>query len=101
FQDGPLSFLQVEGAKEVGVEVHSLSKGFNMIGWRMGVVAGHPRIVQADADVEDNCDSGQFMAIQQAAAQALRTPAVAEAVRTKYRRRLEKLVAALTQVGFE
>src|SRR5438552_3701323 len=91
FQNRPLSFLQVEGAKEVGVEVHSLSKGFNMIGWRMGFVAGHPRIVQAYGDVKDNSDSGQFMAIQQAAAQALRTPAIAEAVRTKYRRRLEKL----------
>jgi LL-diaminopimelate aminotransferase len=97
----PLSFLEVEGARDVGVEVHSLSKGFNMIGWRMGFVAGHPRLVQAYADVKDNCDSGQFMAIQQAAAQALRTPAIAEAVRAKYRRRLEKLVAALTQVGFQ
>jgi len=66
--DGPpLSFLQVDGAREVGVEVHSMSKGFNMIGWRMAFVAGHPRIVQAFADVKDNCDSGQFMAIQQAA----------------------------------
>jgi len=101
FQDRPLSFLQVEGAKEVGVEVHSLSKGFNMIGWRMGFVAGHSRIVQAYADVKDNSDSGQFMAIQQAAAQALRTPAIGEAVRAKYRRRLEKLVAALKQVGFD
>src|SRR6516225_2501479 len=70
--DGPpLSFLQVEGAKEVGVEVHSMSKGFNMIGWRMGFVAGHAKIVQAFADVKDNCDSGQFMAIQKAAAVAL------------------------------
>src|SRR5947208_211369 len=50
FDGPPLSFLQVEGAKEVGVEVHSLSKGFNMIGWRMGFVAGHPKIVQAYAD---------------------------------------------------
>src|SRR5437870_3697396 len=101
FDQPPLSFLQVEGAKEVGVEVHSMSKGFNMIGWRMGFVAGHPRIVQAYADVKDNNDSGQFMAIQQAAAQALRTPAIADAVRAKYRRRLEKLVAALKQVGFD
>ncbi len=66
--DGPpTSFLQVDGAREVGVEVHSLSKGFNMIGWRIGFVAGHPKLVQAFADVKDNCDSGQFMAIQQAA----------------------------------
>src|SRR5262249_30880096 len=72
-----------------------------MIGWRMGFVAGHPKIVQAYADVKDNSDSGQFMAIQQAAAQALRTPAIAETVRAKYRRRLQKLVAALKAVGFE
>jgi LL-diaminopimelate aminotransferase len=99
--DGPpLSFLQVEGAREVGVEVHSMSKGFNMIGWRMGFVAGHPKIVQAFADVKDNCDSGQFMAIQEAAATALRHPELANAVREKYRRRLEKLVAALEKVGF-
>jgi len=96
----PLSFLQIDGAKEVGVEVHSMSKGFNMIGWRLGFVCGHTKIVQAYADVKDNSDSGQFMAIQHAAAAALRAPAIPLAVRAKYKRRLEKLVAALTQVGF-
>jgi LL-diaminopimelate aminotransferase len=100
--DGPpLSFLQVDGAEEVGVEVHSLSKGFNMIGWRMGWVCGHPQIVQAFADVKDNCDSGQFMAIQLAAKAALEHPEIAERTREKYRRRLGKLVAALGKVGFK
>jgi LL-diaminopimelate aminotransferase len=100
--DGPpLSFLQVEGAREVGVEVHSLSKGFNMIGWRMAFVAGHPKIVQAFADVKDNSDSGQFMAIQQAARAALDHPEIGDRIREKYRRRLQKLVAALRQVGFQ
>jgi LL-diaminopimelate aminotransferase len=100
--DGPpLSFLQVDGAKEVGVEVHSMSKGFNMIGWRMAFVAGHPKIVEAFADVKDNCDSGQFMAIQQAARAALEHPEIADRIREKYRRRLQKLVTALTQVGFQ
>src|SRR6059058_4856956 len=100
--DGPpTSFLQVDGAREVGVEVHSLSKGFNMIGWRIGFVAGHPKLVQAFADVKDNCDSGQFMAIQMAAAVALRHPELADAIREKYRRRLQKLVAALSKVGFQ
>jgi LL-diaminopimelate aminotransferase len=100
--DGPpLSFLQVDGAREVGVEVHSLSKGFNMIGWRMGWVCGHPKIVQAFADIKDNCDSGQFMAIQMATKAALEHPEIADATRAKYRRRLEKLVAVLRQVGFE
>jgi LL-diaminopimelate aminotransferase len=99
--DGPpLSFLQVDGAKEVGVEIHSMSKGFNMIGWRMAFVCGHPKIVQAYADVKDNCDSGQFMAVQQAARAALEHPEIGDRTRTKYRRRLEKLVAALTKVGF-
>jgi LL-diaminopimelate aminotransferase len=100
--DGPpLSFLQVDGAKEVGVEVHSLSKGFNMIGWRIGFVAGHPKLVQAFADIKDNCDSGQFLAIQQAARAALEHPEIAERIRVKYRRRLQKLVSALAQVGFQ
>jgi LL-diaminopimelate aminotransferase len=99
--DGPpTSFLQVDGAKEVGVEVHSLSKGFNMIGWRIGFVAGHGKLVQAFADVKDNCDSGQFIAIQQAAKVALEHPEIAERTREKYCRRLQKLVTALGQVGF-
>jgi LL-diaminopimelate aminotransferase len=96
----PLSFLQVEGAREVGVEVHSLSKGFNMIGWRMAFVAGNATIVRAFADVKDNCDSGQFMAIQEAARAALEHPEIADRVREKYRRRLQKLVACLSRVGF-
>ena len=100
YKGDPLSFLQVDGAKDVGVEVHSMSKGFNMIGWRMGFVCGHPKIVQAYADVKDNSDSGQFMAVQQAAAAALDDAAIPVAVRTKYERRLKKLVAALKQVGF-
>jgi LL-diaminopimelate aminotransferase len=100
--DGPpLSFLQVEGAKEVGVEIHSMSKGFNMIGWRMAFVAGHPKLVQAFADVKDNCDSGQFMALQQASAAALQHPEIGDRTRAKYRRRLQKLVSALNQVGFK
>lgn len=97
----PLSFLQVDGAKEVGVEVHSLSKGYNMIGWRMAFVAGHPKIVQAFADVKDNSDSGQFIAIQQAAKVALENDNIFLATRAKYRRRLQKLVSALNQVGFQ
>jgi LL-diaminopimelate aminotransferase len=96
----PLSFLQIDGAKEVGVEVHSMSKGFNMIGWRMGFVAGHPLLVQAYADVKDNSDSGQFMAVQLAAAHALADPSIPTAIRAKYQRRLRKLVAALNAVGF-
>src|SRR5438105_11658045 len=101
YDSPPLSFLQVDGAREVGVEIHSMSKGFNMIGWRMAFVAGHPKIVQAFADVKDNCDSGQFMAIQQAARVALEHPELADRIREKYRRRLHKLVAALSKIGFQ
>ncbi len=101
YQGEPLSFLQVDGAKAVGVEVHSMSKGFNMIGWRMGFVAGHAKIVQAYADVKDNSDSGQFMATQHAAAAALRNPNIPIAIQVKYERRLRKLVAALQATGFQ
>ncbi|MBI3461628.1 MAG: aminotransferase class I/II-fold pyridoxal phosphate-dependent enzyme [Planctomycetes bacterium] len=100
YEGRPLSFLAVPGAKEVGVEVHSLSKGFNMIGWRIGWVCGHERIVRAFADVKDNCDSGQFIAIQKAAVTALEHPEIADATRAKYRRRLEKLIETLKSVGW-
>lgn len=96
----PLSFLQVPGAREVGVEVHSLSKGWHMIGWRLGWVCGHPKIVQAFADVKDNCDSGQFIAIQKAGIAALDNPEIPRRVRAKYHRRLAKLVAVLRKCGF-
>ncbi|QVL33660.1 LL-diaminopimelate aminotransferase [Telmatocola sphagniphila] len=101
FSGEPFSFLQMDGAKEVGVEVHSMSKGFNMIGWRLGFVCGHPKIVQAFADVKDNSDSGQFMAIQHAAAAALRNPEIPIQIWEKYRRRIKKLVDALNAVGFQ
>jgi len=96
----PLSFLQIPGAKEVGVEVHSLSKGWHMIGWRLGWVCGHERIVRAFADVKDNCDSGQFIAIQKAGIVALAHREIPEQARAKYQRRLEKLVRTLSKVGF-
>lgn len=97
----PLSFLSVPGARDVGVEVHSLSKGFDMIGWRIGWVCGNAKLVQAFADVKDNCDSGQFAAIQQAAVTALDAPEIPEQIRAKYRRRLQKLVATLRECGFD
>jgi len=101
FDGPPSSFLSVPGARDVGVEIHSLSKGFDMIGWRIGWVCGHPTLVRAFADVKDNCDSGQFAAIQQAAAAALDDDTIPAQVRAKYRRRLEKLVTTLKQCGFQ
>jgi LL-diaminopimelate aminotransferase len=97
----PNSFLAIPGAKDVGVEVHSMSKAFDMIGWRIGWVCGHERIVRAFADVKDNCDSGQFIAIQKAAIAGLDDPEIPKRTRTKYQRRLEKLVAVLRRCGFQ
>ncbi|MCA9262994.1 MAG: LL-diaminopimelate aminotransferase [Planctomycetales bacterium] len=101
FEGDPLSFLSVPGAKDVGVEIHSLSKGFNMIGWRIGWMCGNPLIVRAFADVKDNSDSGQFMAIQKSAAAALDNDEIPRRNRAKYRRRLEGLVQMLQGQGFE
>ncbi len=100
-QGQPLSFLSIPGAKEVGVEIHSMSKSFNMIGWRLGWVCGHERIVRAYADVKDNSDSGQFIAIQKAAAAALDDDSIPVQVRAKYLRRMEKLMLTLSRCGFQ
>ncbi len=101
FDGPPRSFLQTPGALDVGVEVHSMSKGYDMIGWRMGWVCGHPQIVRAFADVKDNSDSGQFIATQKAAAAALDDDSIPAAIHAKYRRRAEKLVAVLRDCGFQ
>ncbi|TVY00602.1 LL-diaminopimelate aminotransferase [Cohnella terricola] len=96
----PLSFLSVPGAKDVGVELHSLSKSYNMTGWRIGFIAGNPLIVKAFGDVKDNNDSGQFIAIQKAAAYGLAKPQITEAIAAKYSRRHDLLVAVLNEIGF-
>ncbi len=101
FDGKPRSFLQTPGASDVGVEVHSMSKGYDMIGWRMGWVCGHARIVSAFADVKDNSDSGQFIATQKAASAALDDDSIPTAINAKYRRRLTKLVDTLRRVGFD
>jgi len=101
FDGPPRSFLQTPGAREVGVEVHSLSKGYDMIGWRIGWVCGNSTIVQAFSDVKDNSDSGQFIAIQKSAAAALDDESIPRRIRQKYHRRLEKLVAILQPLGFQ
>ncbi len=100
FEGEPLSLLAVPGGKDVGIEIHSMSKGFDMIGWRLGWFCGHPRLVQALADVKDNSDSGQFIAIQRAAIVALDDASIPGRTREKYRRRLEKLVSMLRRCGF-
>ena len=96
----PLSFLSVEGAEEVGVEIHSLSKSFNMTGWRLGFVAGGEKAIKAYATVKDNTDSGQFRAIQKAGIYALGHPELIEMNRERYSRRFDLLVPALASGGF-
>lgn len=97
----PLSFLSVPGAKEVGVEIHSLSKAFNMTGWRLAFVAGNDLVVKAFGDVKDNYDSGQFKAIQKAGITALDHPEITDAITAKYERRLRALVDLLRRHGFD
>lgn len=97
----PLSFLSVPGAKDVGIELHSLSKSYNMTGWRIGFVAGNPLIVKAFSDVKDNNDSGQFIAIQKAAAYGLARPEITEKIAEKYSRRHNMLVQVLNGLGFK
>jgi LL-diaminopimelate aminotransferase len=97
----PLSFLSVPGAKKVGVEIHSLSKAYNMTGWRMAYVVGNPKVVAAFASVKDNNDSGQFKAIQLASAYALDHPEITEETAAKYSRRHDLLVATLNKIGLK
>lgn len=100
FEGGPLSLLSIPGGKEVGVELHSCSKSFNMTGWRCGFVAGNELLVRAYGDVKDNTDSGQFLAVQHAAAYCLDHPEITEKIVEKYSRRMTALVETLRSVGF-
>ncbi len=100
FEGKPLSFLATPGAKDVGLELHSASKTFNMTGWRCGFVAGNPLLVRAYGDVKDNSDSGQFLAIQHAAAHGFDHPEITEQIAAKYSRRMTGLVHVLVKAGF-
>lgn len=97
----PLSFLSVKDAINVGIEVHSLSKAFNMTGWRMGFVCGNADAVKAYATVKDNTDSGQFRGIQKAAIKALNSLNITQNTIEKYSRRFDILVPALEEIGFK
>lgn len=84
------------------MELHSMSKGFNMTGWRLGWVCGNASAVKAFATVKDNADSGQFLAIQKAAAEALRAQAqITPKINEKYLRRLTSLAKTLQELGFQ
>ncbi|EPR30408.1 LL-diaminopimelate aminotransferase [Alkalidesulfovibrio alkalitolerans DSM 16529] len=101
-QDKPCSILEFEGAKDVAIEFHSLSKTFNMTGWRIGMAVGNPSLVQGLGKVKENVDSGAFQAVQEAGIAALSkgTPYVAE-FRKIYRERRDSVCAALSKVGIE
>ena len=101
--DRPHSIMEIPGAKEVAVEFHSLSKTFNMTGWRIAFAVGNADVLAALAKIKGNMDSGQFNAIQQTAVAALRKidgPEIA-AIRALYRSRRDTLVPGLNRVGFE
>jgi len=98
----PLSFLEAEGAKEVGIEFHSLSKTFNMTGWRIAFAVGHSDIVSGLGKVKTNIDSGLFQAIQEAGTEALNhldTP-LPEIIEV-YERRRDVMVKGLREIGLE
>lgn len=95
------SFLEAEGSREVGVEFHSLSKTYNMTGWRIGFVVGNRAVIEALGRVKTNIDSGIFNAIQKAGIEALRGPQ--EAVREicgLYQRRRDLVIDRLNQMGW-
>ncbi|MDD4924462.1 MAG: LL-diaminopimelate aminotransferase [Dehalococcoidales bacterium] len=98
----PVSFLQAEGAKDVGVEFHSLSKSYNMTGWRIGMVVGNAEAVQALNTVKSNLDSGIPQAIQYAAIEALNNSQEAiDKHNAIYQRRRDLVIEVLNDIGVE
>jgi len=103
YEEPPLSFLEIPGAKDVGIEFHSLSKTFNMTGWRIGWVAGNAGLIKGLATIKDSVDSGAFQAIQEAGLAALEDsasePFVRE-MRARYQKRRDLFVNAMTAAGW-
>ena len=96
------SFLETPGAKDVGVEIFSLSKGWNMTGWRCGLMAGNGEIVERYRELKSNLDSGVFEAVQRAAVAALTVErAFPRRMSAVYERRRDLLVEALAAIGLE
>ena len=96
------SFLQARGAKEVGIEFHSLSKTFNMTGWRLGFAVGHEGVISALGKIKSNIDSGVFQAVQEAGITALNLgPAQLDAIRSTYQVRRDAFVPLIKALGFK
>ena len=98
----PPSFLEVDGAKDVGLEFHSLSKTYNMTGWRIGFAVGNQALIEGLGAIKSNIDSGVFQAIQVAGIKALTNDqsCVKEMVEV-YTRRRDLMVNGLKEIGFE
>jgi LL-diaminopimelate aminotransferase len=97
-----LSILEIDGAKDVAVEFHSLSKTYNMTGWRIGSVVGNADVVAGIGKVKSNIDSGTFGAVQDAGIVALSSPKeVVDEIRKVYQQRIEILYKALKDIGLE
>lgn len=97
----PESILAVEGAKDVAIEYHSLSKTYNMTGWRIGFAVGCRKVLSGLGRIKTNLDSGVFQAVQEAAITALSGPQECiEAMRAVYRERRDTLVDGLSALGF-
>jgi len=93
----PISFLSIDGAKELGVEFHSLSKTYCMTGWRIGFVVGNKDVIAGLGKIKTNLDSGVFQAIQEAAITALRTDeAVLSSLRRRFQERRDALLEGLS-----
>jgi len=102
FGKKPLSFLSVKGAKDIGIEFHSLSKTFNMTGWRIGWVCGNRNLISALKEVKDNFDSGVFMPIQEAGTFALlKGEKLAEKNRLIWKKRRDFFYKNIKKLGFE
>ena len=102
FVGKPLSILSIPGAMDCAIELHSMSKGFNMTGWRLAWVCGNALAVNAFASVKDNADSGQFAAIQLASAAGLdASDEITPKISDKYSRRLKALTESLCELGFD
>ena len=98
----PVSFMQADGAKEVGVEFHSLSKSYNMTGWRIGMAVGNPTMINALMRIKSNLDSGIPQAVQYAAIEALSGPQdCIEGHNAVYQKRRDLVIDVLNRIGLE
>ncbi len=98
----PVSLLEIPGGKEIGVEFHTLSKTYNMAGWRVGFVVGNRHIIQGLRTLKTNLDYGIFSVIQSAAETALNLPdSHLQLVQDRYRNRRDFLISGLAELGWQ